>query len=84
MSFKKGDSFAVVESVKAASDIFTPVSGEVMEINRTLEDHPEYINHSPYGDGWLVKFRITDASELDDLMNSGVYQEYVRQEDSRL
>jgi glycine cleavage system H protein len=84
MSFKKGDSFGVIESVKAASDIFAPVSGEVIEINSALEDNPEYVNQSPYGDGWIVKFRMADASELDDLMNSNAYQKYVEQEKSRL
>jgi len=79
-TFSKGDSFGVVESVKAASDVYTPVSGEVIEINSELEEHPEYINQSPYGDGWMIKMKISSSDELQDLMISDTYAEHVRKE----
>ena len=82
MKINKGEAFGVIESVKAASDIFTPVSGEVTGINQTLEDHPEYINQSPYGDGWIIEVRMTNAAELSDLMDRGKYQLFVEQEES--
>ncbi|MDA9765032.1 MAG: glycine cleavage system protein GcvH [Opitutales bacterium] len=72
-SFSKGESFSVVESVKAASDIYLPVDGEVLEVNTPLEDSPELINQDPYGDGWLAKFKVTDASGLTDLLSAEDY-----------
>jgi len=72
-TFAKSDSFSVVESVKAASDIYLPVDGEVLEINSPLEDSPELINQDPYGEGWLIKFKITDASGLDTLLSAEAY-----------
>ncbi len=72
-SFAKGESFSVVESVKAASDIYLPVDGEVLEVNSPLEDSPELINQDPYGDGWLAKFKVTDASGLADLLSAEDY-----------
>ena len=65
---------AVVESVKAASDIYSPVSGEVAEINEALMDSPELVNEDPYGDGWLFKVRVTDEAELDDLLDADGYR----------
>lgn len=82
MKINKGEAFGVIESVKAASDIFMPVSGEVTGINRILEDHPEYINQSPYGEGWIIKVRMSDAAELSDLMDSEKYRKFVEQEES--
>ena len=73
--FAQGDACAVVESVKAASDIYSPVSGEIKAINDALEDDPELINNDPYGDGWLFKIQLDDDSELDDLMNDEAYAE---------
>ncbi|MDN3555178.1 glycine cleavage system protein GcvH [Halomonas maura] len=70
----KGDEFGVVESVKAASDLYAPVSGEVVAINEALEDAPESINESPYEDAWIMKVRIEDAAALDDLMDADAYQ----------
>lgn len=72
-TFVKGDSFSVVESVKAASDIYLPLDGEVLEINSPLEDSPELINQDPYGEGWLIKFRITDASGMGGLLSAEAY-----------
>jgi len=68
-----GDEAGVVESVKAASDIYAPVTGEVIEINEDLEDAPETINGDPYNDGWFFKLKISDAAELDDLLDAEGY-----------
>lgn len=72
--FKKGDSLGVVESVKAAADIYSPVSGKVTEINLTLKENPQFINEDPYGKGWLVKMEMKDSKELKDLLSSKSYQ----------
>ncbi len=76
------DEAGVVESVKAASDIYFPISGEVMEINEDLEDMPEAINTDPYGDGWFFKLKISDATELDALLSAEEYQDFVEAEDA--
>lgn len=73
-NFSKGDVFGVVESVKAASDLFMPVSGEVLEINEALTDSPELVNHSPYGDGWLLKIKPESIDSLNDLLSSDQYK----------
>jgi glycine cleavage system H protein len=70
-------SAAVVESVKAASDIFTPVSGEVVEINSALLETPNLVNEDPLGNGWFFKLKLSNASELDGLMDEAAYQHYV-------
>jgi glycine cleavage system H protein len=67
--------YAEVESVKAVSDVYAPLSGEVVEVNDTLSDSPERINEDPYGDGWLVKVKLSDPSEADSLMDAAAYQE---------
>lgn len=72
----KGDEAAVVESVKAASEVYAPVGGEVTETNGALEDAPETVNASADGDGWFLKMKISDASELDSLMDETKYKEY--------
>lgn len=72
-SVQAGDEAGVVESVKAASDIYAPVSGEIVEVNETLVDAPEIVNSSPYADGWLYRIRISDASELDKLLSADEY-----------
>lgn len=71
----------VVESVKAASDIYAPVGGEVIAINEQLEDEPEVVNTDPYNDGWFFKLQPTDASELDDLLSAEDYQQQCDEED---
>ena len=76
-SFEKGDVFAVVESVKAASDVYVPVGGEVLEINEELEDMPELVNQDPYGEAWFVRIAIADPAELDDLMGADAYKAFV-------
>jgi glycine cleavage system H protein len=68
-----GDEAGVVESVKAASDIYTPLSGTVIAVNSTLEDAPEQVNSDPYGDGWFFKLRLADAGELDELLDADGY-----------
>jgi glycine cleavage system H protein len=76
-TFDKGDVFATVESVKAASDVYLPVGGEVLEINEKLEDSPEVVNQDPYGEAWFVRIAIGDPSELDDLMDADGYKAFV-------
>ena len=73
----KGDVLAVVESVKAASDVYMPVSGEILEINEVLEDSPELVNQDPYGEAWMVRVSIADPTELDDLMDADAYEAHV-------
>ena len=76
-----GEEAGVVESVKAASDIYAPVSGAVEEINEALEDSPETVNQDPYGDGWFFKLKVTDERELDDLLDADAYQEFCESEE---
>lgn len=76
-SYAKGDNFAVVESVKAASDCYLGLSGEIVEINEELEGEPEVVNSDPYGAGWFVRLAIADAAELDTLMTPAEYAEFV-------
>ncbi|WP_137863121.1 MULTISPECIES: glycine cleavage system protein GcvH [unclassified Sphingomonas] len=73
----KGDDAAVVESVKAASDVYAPVSGTVIEGNTELADNPALVNEDPEGEGWFFKLTLSDATELESLMNDSAYQEYV-------
>ncbi len=76
-TFERGDIFATVESVKAASDIYMPVGGEILEINELLEDEPELVNQDPFGKAWFVRISIADPSELDDLMDAEAYEAFV-------
>lgn len=76
-TFKQGDEMAVVDSVKAASEIYAPVSGEVIAINDGLEDAPEKVNESPDGEGWFVKLKVTDADELSSLMDDAAYKTHI-------
>jgi len=72
-----GDSFGEIESVKSVSELFAPVSGEVVEINGALGDSPETVNSDPHGDGWMVKVRLADAGELDALMSAEEYDAFI-------
>jgi glycine cleavage system H protein len=74
---KQFTTFGEVESVKAASEIYTPISGEIIEVNEKLETEPELLNNSPYEEGWLIKVKISDLSEIEKLMNSKDYENFV-------
>jgi len=74
---KKGEAVATIESVKAASDVYSPVSGEVLEKNDALENSPEKINQSPYTDGWICRMKIGSAGETETLMDAAAYEEYL-------
>src|SRR5919198_1903663 len=74
-SVARDESYGEVESVKAVSDLIAPLSGEVVEVNRAVTDEPETINEDPYGGGWLVEIRLSDESEVDDLMDVGAYKQ---------
>ena len=76
----KEDAFGVVESVKAVSDIYAPVSGKVLEVNDDLPENPEMLNEDAYGDGWIIKIEMSDLDELNDLMTAAEYEEYVAEE----
>ena len=78
--FDKDDSFGVLESVKAVSDTFIPVSGRVIEVNEALIDNPELINDDPYGEGWLIKIDPFDDSELDELLTAEEYAAFIEEE----
>ena len=69
--------FGTVEAVKTVSDLFMPVAGEIIEFNESLEEEPEKVNEDPYGDGWMIKIRLTDATELDSLLSSEDYKSLV-------
>jgi len=73
-SLNKGEAFGTIEAVKTVSDIFMPVSGEILEFNETLTDQPELINKDPYGDGWIVKVKISDPGEVNELLDSEKYR----------
>ena len=73
--------FGTVESVKAVSELYTPVSGEVVEVNKSAVAEPGIVNDDPYGDGWLIKLKLSSDSEIDNLMSASEYAEYVRSEE---
>ena len=75
-----GERFGAVESVKTVSDLYAPASGEVVEVNTALADHPELVNSSPYGEGWMIKLRLSGPSELDTLMDAQAYGQSIGQE----
>ena len=74
----KDQVYAEVESVKAVSDVFAPLSGEIVAVNEALADNPEKINQDPYGDGWMVKVKLSDLSELDALLDVGAYRDLLQ------
>ena len=77
-SFNSGDKFGVVESVKSVSDLYIPVSGKIVEINKELSDHPEYVNQDPYGKGWMIKIELTsDLNQNKDLISNEEYSKFV-------
>jgi glycine cleavage system H protein len=79
-TFAKGEQFGVIESVKAASDLYLPMGGEIVEVNQALEDSPELVNEDPYGKGWMIKFRPSDPGEWDSLLTPEGYEASVGEE----
>ncbi|MDW7674111.1 MAG: glycine cleavage system protein GcvH [Bacillota bacterium] len=79
-SFELGGAFGVIESVKAVSDAYLPVSGEIVVVNETLLDSPELINESPYEDGWMVEVELSNPAEIDDLMTAEEYEAFLKEE----
>ncbi|MCB1214327.1 MAG: glycine cleavage system protein GcvH [Deltaproteobacteria bacterium] len=77
-SLEKEKTFGVVESTKSVSDLFAPISGEVLETNESLIDSPETINESPYEEGWMIKLKISDPTQLEDLLKSSAYQDLIK------
>jgi glycine cleavage system H protein len=77
---EQGDELGSIESVKAVSELFAPVSGEVVEVNEALSEKPELVNTDPYGDGWMVKVRVSTPEEADELMDAEEYEEYIEKE----
>jgi len=76
-SVKQNEPFGGIESVKTYSDLYSPVSGEVVEVNEGLDDHPEWVNQDPYGQGWMLKVRTSDPAEMDGLMTAEEYESYL-------
>ena len=76
-SFGKGDSFGTIEAVKAVSDLYMPVAGEIVEVNEGLDDDPSKVNDDPYGDGWMIKIRPSDESEVTALMDADGYKGHI-------
>lgn len=76
-SFDRMEPFGTIEAVKAVSELYSPVSGEVVDVNDALEDRPELVNEDPYGDGWMVRLRLDDPAEPEGLMDAGAYREHV-------
>lgn len=79
-TLEAGDELGSIESVKAVSELFAPVSGEVVEVNDALTEKPDLVNSDPYGDGWMIKIRMSDPSELDQLMDATDYDDYIKTE----
>ena len=80
-SFAVNESFGSVESVKAVSEIFTPVSGEITEFNESLNDEPEKVNKDPYGDGWMIKVKMSAPGEVDSLLTAAEYEDFTKAEE---
>jgi glycine cleavage system H protein len=79
-SIAKDGAYGEVESVKAVSDVVSPLSGEVLEVNQAVVDGPETVNEDPYGDGWLIRIRLSDASEADNLMDVDAYKTHLAEQ----
>jgi glycine cleavage system H protein len=76
-SIEAGDTFGEIESVKSVSELYAPISGEIVEVNNSLDDSPETVNASPHDDGWMIKVRIEDASQVDALMSAEEYDAFI-------
>ncbi len=81
-SFAAHESFGSVESVKAVSEIFTPVGGEITEVNESLQDEPEKVNTDPYGEGWMIRVRMSNPGEVDSLLNAAEYEDFTKAEET--
>jgi glycine cleavage system H protein len=79
--FDAGEPFGSVESVKSVNELFTPVTGEVLEINERLTDAPELVNSDPYGDGWMIKIKVLAASDADSLLSASEYEDFVKSQE---
>lgn len=82
-SFQKGKTLVTVDSVKAVAEVYAPVSGQVEAVNGSLADHPEMINQDPYGQGWMVRLKMSDSTDLDGLLSSEAYQAFVEEEEAK-
>ena len=80
-TFETGDTFGVVESVKAAADLYMPISGEITAVNEDLIDTPEAVNSDPYGEAWLIKVKLSNPAELNDMMDADAYAKYLEERD---
>ncbi|MCF2582867.1 glycine cleavage system protein GcvH [Bacteroides caecigallinarum] len=78
-TLEKGETFGSIEVVKTVSDLFLPVGGEILEVNPALEENPELVNKDPYGEGWIIKIKPTDASEADDLLDAEAYKQLINE-----
>lgn len=78
-TLEKGETFGSIEVVKTVSDLFLPIGGEILEVNPALEENPELVNKDPYGEGWIVKIKPTDASEADDLLDAEAYKQLINE-----
>ena len=79
-TLEAGDELGSIESVKAVSELFSPVSGEVIEVNEALTEKPELVNTDPYGDGWMIRIKLAAADEVDELMTAEDYEDYIKKE----
>jgi len=75
----RGEEFCIVESVKAVFEMFAPASGKIVQVNELLKKHPEHLNECPYGEGWIIKIRLGRPSELDDLLDSSEYKNFIKE-----
>lgn len=78
-TLEKGETFGSIEVVKTVSDLFLPIGGEIIEVNPTLEDNPELVNNDPYGEGWIIRIKPTDVSEIDDLLDAEAYKQLINE-----
>ena len=81
--FDAKEEFGTIESVKAVSELFLPVAGEIIELNKALAEEPAAVNEDPHGDGWLVKIKISSDAELDELMNGSTYEKFIEEEERK-
>lgn len=80
-TFEASDPFGSVESVKSVNELFIPVGGEILEINETLADAPELVNNDPYRDGWMIKIKVIDTTELDSLLSAAEYEDFIKEQE---